>query len=173
MSYEFFPTGIYVWYSFVNGRGGDKKTLVTYNKQADIILLPDIPLQPLLPVTLWLTSKKKARYAILSVSVLQILAKWLSLHCVFHSIRFKVNKDWNSAEFLFYCPYVKWLYTVYKFIPLYVCHSCKSLFLFKLNSGGFRAVMLSEVPSRISYRCHSAFLPYIFNQVTENGVLFE
>ena len=30
----------------------------------------------------------------------------VSLHCVFHSIRFKVNKDWNSAEFLFLCPLV-------------------------------------------------------------------
>mgnify|MGYP001463795419 CR=1 FL=1 len=27
--------------------------------------------------------------------------------CVFHSIRFKVNKGWSSAELLFLCPYVK------------------------------------------------------------------
>ena len=31
------------------------------------------------------------------------LKKVLSLHCVFHSIRFKVNKGWDSAEPLFFC----------------------------------------------------------------------
>ncbi|MBD9352038.1 hypothetical protein DWZ34_12645 [Phocaeicola plebeius] len=30
-----------------------------------------------------------------------------SLYCVFHSIRFKVNKGWSSAELLFLCPYAK------------------------------------------------------------------
>ena len=29
------------------------------------------------------------------------------MYCVFHSIRFKVNKGWSSAELLFLCPYVK------------------------------------------------------------------
>ena len=33
--------------------------------------------------------------------------KTLPLQCVFHSIRFKVNKGWSSAELLFLCPYVK------------------------------------------------------------------
>ena len=28
----------------------------------------------------------------------------ISLHRVFHGIRFKVNKDWDSAEPLFYAP---------------------------------------------------------------------
>ncbi len=32
--------------------------------------------------------------------------KPLPLQCVFHSIRFKVNKGWSSAELLFLCPYV-------------------------------------------------------------------
>ncbi len=31
----------------------------------------------------------------------------LSLHRVFHSIRFKVNKGWSTAVLLFLCPYVK------------------------------------------------------------------
>ena len=31
----------------------------------------------------------------------------LILHCVFHSIRFKVNKGWDSAEPLFLCLVVK------------------------------------------------------------------
>ena len=32
--------------------------------------------------------------------------KSVSLHCVFHSIRFKVNKGWSTAVLLFLCPYV-------------------------------------------------------------------
>ena len=30
----------------------------------------------------------------------------VSLHCVFHSIRFKVNKGWSKALLLFLCLYV-------------------------------------------------------------------
>ena len=30
----------------------------------------------------------------------------VSLQCVFHSIRFKVNKGWVKALTLFLCPYV-------------------------------------------------------------------
>ena len=30
--------------------------------------------------------------------------KSVSLHCVFHSIRFKVNKGWSKALLLFLCP---------------------------------------------------------------------
>ncbi len=33
---------------------------------------------------------------------LQIIGKCVSLHCVFHSIRFKVNKGWSKALLLFY-----------------------------------------------------------------------
>jgi hypothetical protein len=36
---------------------------------------------------------------------LQVSLKYLPLQCVFHSIRFKVNKGWSSAELLFLCPY--------------------------------------------------------------------
>ena len=32
--------------------------------------------------------------------------KSVPLQRVFHSIRFKVNKGWSSAELLFLCPYV-------------------------------------------------------------------
>ncbi|OUO69842.1 hypothetical protein B5F71_17170 [Bacteroides sp. An269] len=28
------------------------------------------------------------------------------MYCVFHSIRFKVNKGWSTAVLLFLCPYV-------------------------------------------------------------------
>ncbi len=38
---------------------------------------------------------------------LQYLAeaqKSVSLHCVFHSIRFKVNKGWSTAVLLFFMP---------------------------------------------------------------------
>ena len=32
---------------------------------------------------------------------LQLSRKYVSLHCVFHSIRFKVNKGWSTAVLLF------------------------------------------------------------------------
>jgi hypothetical protein len=37
---------------------------------------------------------------------LQITEKAVPLHCVFHSIRFKVNKGWSKALLLFLYPYV-------------------------------------------------------------------
>ena len=40
------------------------------------------------------------------LSNLQISPKSVPLHCVFHSIRFKVNKGWSKALLLFLCPYV-------------------------------------------------------------------
>ena len=33
--------------------------------------------------------------------------KALILHCVFHSIRFKVNKGWVTAVTLFFCVFCK------------------------------------------------------------------
>ena len=36
---------------------------------------------------------------------LQLFWKYVSLHCVFHCIRFKVNKGWSTAVLLFLCPY--------------------------------------------------------------------
>ena len=36
---------------------------------------------------------------------LQIYQKSVSLQCVFHSIRFKVNKGWSTAVLLFLCLY--------------------------------------------------------------------
>ena len=41
------------------------------------------------------------------VLLLQVYKIFIPLHRVFHSIRFKVNKDWDSAEPLFLCPLVK------------------------------------------------------------------
>ena len=38
---------------------------------------------------------------------LQVMKKCVSLQCVFHSIRFKVNKGWDTAVSLFLCPYIK------------------------------------------------------------------
>jgi hypothetical protein len=37
---------------------------------------------------------------------LQNPKKSVPLHCVFHSIRFKVNKGWSKALLLFLYPYV-------------------------------------------------------------------
>ena len=33
---------------------------------------------------------------------LQLSRKYVSLYCVFHSIRFKVNKGWSTAVLLFF-----------------------------------------------------------------------
>ena len=41
---------------------------------------------------------------------LQVFQKSVSLHCVFHSIRFKVNKGWSKALLLFLCPYPGFLF---------------------------------------------------------------
>ena len=43
---------------------------------------------------------------------LLITQKYVSLHCVFHSIRFKVNKGWSKALLLFLCPYPGFLFRV-------------------------------------------------------------
>ena len=37
------------------------------------------------------------------IKLLRVTEKAVSLHHVFHSIRFKVNKGWDSAEPLFLC----------------------------------------------------------------------
>ena len=37
-------------------------------------------------------------------NLLHISQKSVSLHRVFHSIRFKVNKGWSTAVLLFFCP---------------------------------------------------------------------
>ena len=41
---------------------------------------------------------------------LLITQECVSLHCVFHSIRFKVNKGWSKALLLFLCPYPSFLF---------------------------------------------------------------
>jgi len=40
---------------------------------------------------------------------LQVTKKSVPLHCVFHSIRFKVNKGWSKALLLFLYPYPPFL----------------------------------------------------------------
>ena len=40
-----------------------------------------------------------------SLNNLEITEKAVPLHCVFHSIRFKVNKGWSTAVLLFLCLY--------------------------------------------------------------------
>ena len=37
-----------------------------------------------------------------SLNNLEITEKAVPLHCVFHSIRFKVNKGWSTAVLLFF-----------------------------------------------------------------------
>ena len=50
---------------------------------------------------------------------LQSSQKSVSLQCVFHSIRFKVNKGWSKALLLFLCPYVSYWTFVYSRITLF------------------------------------------------------
>ena len=51
-------------------------------------------------------SKNMLKNIIFHPFYLQIRQKAVPLHCVFHSIRFKVNKGWSKALLLFLCPYV-------------------------------------------------------------------
>ncbi len=44
---------------------------------------------------------------------LQIYQKSVSLQCVFHSIRFKVNKGWSTAVLLFYVR-------IFRFFPFFL-----------------------------------------------------
>jgi len=50
---------------------------------------------------------------------LQISEKAVPLHCVFHSIRFKVNKGWSKALLLFLYPYVFFNLPKPTFLPLH------------------------------------------------------
>ncbi|KAA3728914.1 hypothetical protein F3F78_22370 [Bacteroides salyersiae] len=66
----------------------------------------------------------------------------VSLQCVFHSIRFKVNKGWSKALLLFLCPYPKlsffrmakiygYLHYFYcPMIPLYPCSMIRNPYNF-------------------------------------------
>ena len=57
--------------------------------------------------------------------------KCVPLHCVFHSIRFKVNKGWSTAVLLFLCLYLissilKYSfhsYLIYMVIKMYICNT--------------------------------------------------
>ncbi len=40
---------------------------------------------------------------------LSMSQKSVPLQCVFHSIRFKVNKGWSTAVLLFLCPHLSYL----------------------------------------------------------------
>ena len=51
-------------------------------------------------------SKKMLYTTDFHLKYLQITKKAVPLHCVFHSIRFKVNKGWSKALLLFLCPCV-------------------------------------------------------------------
>ncbi|MBD9112173.1 MAG: hypothetical protein EGQ74_18725 [Bacteroides nordii] len=55
---------------------------------------------------------------------LQIPPKAVHLQCVFHSIRFKVNKGWSKALLLFLCPY---LFTSFHQYPLLMIAGIKKI----------------------------------------------
>ena len=47
--------------------------------------------------------------------------KCVPLHCVFHSIRFKVNKGWSTAVLLFLCLYLISSILKYSFHSCLIC----------------------------------------------------
>ena len=65
-----------------------------------------------------LKSKKMLQSIVFCSKYLQIPKKSVPLHCVFHSIRFKVNKGWSKALLLFLCPYVSFNLLKPTFSPL-------------------------------------------------------
>ena len=50
---------------------------------------------------------------------LQITEKAVPLHCVFHSIRFKVNKGWSKALLLFLYPYPSYRLVISKKMTIF------------------------------------------------------
>ena len=54
----------------------------------------------------------------ISLKNLQILQKAVPLQCVFHSIRFKVNKGWSTAVLLFFALLCGMFHS---FIQLFLC----------------------------------------------------
>ena len=51
-----------------------------------------------------------------SFNYLLLSQKSVPLQCVFHSIRFKVNKGWSKALLLFLCPYTSFFPYLDKFM---------------------------------------------------------
>ena len=77
-----------------------------WSKALLLFLCPCPKCRNLLPLTNPSNSKNMLYNTIFHPKYLQIRQKAVPLHCVFHSIRFKVNKGWSKALLLFFCPYV-------------------------------------------------------------------
>ena len=74
--------------------------------------------------------------------------KPVSLHCVFHGIRFKVNEDWVSGIdtllfYIVYRPFFKFLFPERKICSVFFFHSL--YFLFLGNSPMFTFPFLSMI----------------------------
>ncbi|RHE00578.1 hypothetical protein DW774_13515 [Bacteroides ovatus] len=65
------------------------------------------------------------------------------MQCVFHSIRFKVNKGWSKALLLFLCLYVSSL--------LFLIHDNIGITLFLCNSGKLSLVPYTKDFGRITH----------------------
>ena len=68
---------------------------------------------------------------------LQGIQKSVPLHCVFHSIRFKVNKGWSTAVLLFLCLYP-------------YCSSVVIVLIAFLTQGYVRILLSAVISVRIS-----------------------
>ena len=62
-----------------------------------------------------------------SLESLSMSQKSVHLQCVFHSIRFKVNKSWSTAVLLFLCPYASF-FLIQPLIPPF--HSASIITLY-------------------------------------------
>ena len=79
--------------------------------------------------------------------------KCVPLHCVFHSIRFKVNKGWSTAVLLFLCLYLissilKYSfhsYLIYMVIKMYICNTKSICQAMKLHIDSATSVDFSTI----------------------------
>ena len=77
-----------------------------WSKALLLFFCPHLRCRDLLPLTNPSNLKNMLRNIFFHPKYLQIRQKPVPLHCVFHSIRFKVNKGWSKALLLFFCPYL-------------------------------------------------------------------
>ena len=66
---------------------------------------------------MWSIREKNRRYEkLFAFKICRVLYICYLCIVIFHSIRFKVNKDWSKALLLFLCPYfyeVLWLFIIF------------------------------------------------------------
>ena len=82
---------------------------------------------------------------------LEIPQKSVPLQCVFHSIRFKVNKGWSTAVLLFLCLYV------------YIALPIHGFLAFPIN---LRTNIISIFEATAARRAHKPYYPNLYTVST-------